>query len=131
MGRSARRLSRTRSGVVRARALAEGIARRSPAAPIPPGALLGGEKGIPGLGHGGGESIEAADVDLLPGDAAKPLVELFRILAGELGDAADAEKLEIAKHGRADRDEVPELASRARHKILLDTSLWLAYLSLV
>jgi hypothetical protein len=93
--------------------------------------LLGGEKGIPGLRHGGGESIEAADIDLLPGDAAEPLVELLWILAGELGDTADAEKPEIAEHGRADRDEVPELASRARHKILLDTSLWFAYRHLV
>jgi hypothetical protein len=93
--------------------------------------LLGGEKGIPGLGDGGGESIEAADVDFLPGDAAKLLVKLLRVLAGELGDGADVQKLEIAKHGRADGDEVPELASWAGHKILLDTSLWLAYRYLV
>src|ERR1700680_1989244 len=131
MGRSARRLRRTRSGVVRPRALAAGIACLPPAAPIPPGALFGGEKGIPGLGHSGGKSIETADVDLLPGDAGELLVELLRILAGKLGDAANTEDLEIAKHSGTDGDQVLQAARFSRHKILLDTSSWLSYRYLV
>src|SRR5271154_1692452 len=119
MGRSASRLSRTRSGVVRLLLLdlAAGIAGLSLAAPIPPLALFAGQARIARLRHGGAKNVEAADIHPLAGFGAQALVQLFGILTRELRHAANAEQVEIAKHGRADGDEIPEAAVSGRHEI--------------
>src|ERR1700689_1221670 len=108
MGRSARRLSSTRSGVVKAVRffLVAGIACLSLAAPIPPLAFTGAEPRIAGLRYCCAENIEAADIHRLAGFGAQALVQLVGILARELHHAANAEQIEIAQHGRADRDEI-------------------------
>src|ERR1700722_2116020 len=110
MGRSASRLSRTRSGGVRVPCLIFGMAFLSAAAPIPPLAFFGGEQRVAGLGYGGLEGVEAADVDALAGDAAKFLVHLARILARELADGADFQQLEITEHGGANGNQILQTA---------------------
>src|SRR5580692_4548083 len=95
MGRSASKLSRTRSGVVSVPCLFFGMAFLSAAAPIPPLAFFRGEQRIARLGYGGLERVEAADVDALAGDAAKLFVHFAGILARELADGADFQQLEI------------------------------------
>src|ERR1700675_464878 len=108
MGRSASRLSKTRSGVVRLLLLdlAAGIAGLSLAAPIPPIALRAGKPGITGLRHSRAENIQAADIHRLAGLGAQALIQLLRILSGELRHAADPQQTEIAKHGGADGDQI-------------------------
>src|SRR5271165_148571 len=101
MGRSASRLSRTRSGVVNARVSAAPIARLSLSAPIPPLALVERQPRIPCLRHGRPKDIQAADVLRLAGNLAKLLIELLWVLPRELGDAANAEQVEIAQHCRS------------------------------
>src|ERR1043166_9419276 len=101
MGCSARRLSSTRSGTVSSRRLVAAILRLSLPAPIPPLALLGRKKRIARLRHGCGKDILAADIDALSGNAAEPLVKPPRILPRQLLDAANAQKLEVAQHGRS------------------------------
>src|SRR5580700_6369288 len=117
MGRSASRLSRTRSGVVSVERsfLAAGIASLSAAAPIPPLALCTGQPRIAGLRRRRGENIEAANIHGLACLGAQALIELFGILASELSHAANAEQIEIAKHGRADGNEIFEAALRGWH----------------
>jgi hypothetical protein len=61
---------------------------------------------IPGLRDSRTKDIEAADVHRLLGNPTKLLVKLLRILPGELADAGNAEQLEIAQHGRPDRNQV-------------------------
>src|SRR5271155_3503562 len=119
MGRSASKLSRTRSGVVRLLLLdlVAGIAGLSAAAPIPPLALFTAQPRIARLRHGRAEHVQAADIHRLAGFGAQALVQLFGILARELRHAANAEQVEIAKHGRADGDEIPEAAISGRHEI--------------
>jgi hypothetical protein len=88
----------------------------SPAAPIPPLALLGGEKRIAGLGNGGGENILTADIDALAGGAAKFLIQRGRVAPGKLLYAADAKKLKIAEHGWSDGDQILESSLLNWHK---------------
>src|ERR1700722_19888206 len=95
IGRSASRLSKTRSGVVRSRALDAAILRLPQAAPIPPLALPGGKQGIARLRYSRGEDVEAADVLPLPCCTAKTLVEARGLLPCELGNIADTEKFEV------------------------------------
>src|SRR5208283_6234972 len=96
-----------------------GIRGLPSATPIPPLALRRGQPRIAGLGHGGGERIQDAEVLRLSGDAAQPFIEPAGTAAGELGDGADAELLEIAKHGRSDGDEIAELPLCRHRKNLL------------
>src|SRR5271155_3001083 len=112
MGRSASRLSRTRSGVVRLRLLdlAAGIAGLSLAAPIPPLALFTAQARVAGLRYCCAENIQAANIHRLPGSGAQALVQFFGVLARELRHAANAEQIEIAQHGGADGDEIREAA---------------------
>jgi len=88
------------------RFLAAGITGPSLATPVPPLALLGGKQRIAGLGHGGGEGVQAADIDPRARGAAEFLVEPGRILPGKLLYAADAEKLKIPERGWSDRDQI-------------------------
>src|SRR5271156_4044924 len=119
MGRSASRLSRTRSGVVRLLLLdlAAGIAGLSLAAPIPPLALFTGQARIAGLRYRCGENIEATNINRLAGFGTEALVKFFGILAGQLGHAANAEQVEIVQHGRADGDEICDAATGGGHEI--------------
>ena len=82
------------------------MARLPLPAPVPPLALLGRKKRIAGLSYGRREGVQAADVDALTRNAAEFLVEPGRVLPGQLADAVDAEKLEVAQHGRANGDQV-------------------------
>src|SRR5258706_5836243 len=102
MGRSASRLNRTRSGVVR-EALLLGLRTLgfSPAAPIPPDTLFHGQAGIARLRHRGAEHVLHAYVLTLAGDAAQLCVHGPRLRAGKLRDAANPQHFEIAKHGWA------------------------------
>jgi hypothetical protein len=116
MGCSASRLRRTRSGTVSPFFVPTGFLSAgildldkvglSLAAPIPPPALLDGEKRIAGLGNGSGENILAADIDALAGGAAKFLIQRGRVAPGKLLYAADAKKLKIAEHGWSDGDQI-------------------------
>ena len=102
------------------------------AAPIPPLAFFRGEQRVAGLGHGGLEGVEAADVDALAGDAAKFFVHLAGILARELADGADFQQLEIPKHGGADGNQVVQTAGwSVGHKNLLDKDKLVRYRELV
>jgi hypothetical protein len=87
---------------------------------MPPLAFLGAEPRIAGLRYRRAENIEAANIHCLPGFSAEALVQLLGILAGELSHAANAEQLKIAKHGRADGNEICEAAWIESHKFLLD-----------
>src|SRR5579863_257916 len=80
MGRSASRLSRTRSGVVMLCFLAAAIVRLSLPAPIPPLALIEGQERIASLGHGRTISIQTADVLRFAGDLAYLLVKFLWVL---------------------------------------------------
>src|ERR1700690_3678339 len=110
MGRSASRLSSTRSGVVSSRFSAAAITRLSSAAPVPPLALLGRQKRIPRLRYRRAKNIQAADVLRLPGNLAKLLIKLFRVPPRELRHAGNPEQLEIAQHGRSNRHQVSEFS---------------------
>src|SRR5580692_8501036 len=123
IGRSASKLSRTKSGVVSAPCLAPAIACLPFATPIPPLALLHRQMWIPGLRDSRTKDIEAADVHRLLGNSAKLLVKFLRILPGELADAGNAEQLEIVQHGRSDRNQVLQFAFFQRHKFSLTTHL--------
>jgi hypothetical protein len=69
-------------------------------------ALLCGEAGIASLSHGGAKNVETADVLVLGRDAAERFVQSFGTAPGQLGDATYPEDFEIAKHGRANGDQV-------------------------
>src|ERR1700722_6779116 len=129
MGRSASRLSRTRSGVVRVPCLFFCMAFLSAAAPIPPLAFFGGEQRVASLGYGGLKGVKAADVDALAGDAAEFFVHFAGILGCELADGADFQQLEIAEHGGANGNQILQTAGwGAAHKNLLDKGRLLGYL---
>jgi len=68
--------------------------------------LLGREAGIAGLGDGGPEDVEHADVGPLPGDAPEAFIEGFGVEARELVHAADAEPTEIAQQGGSHTNQV-------------------------
>src|ERR1700722_17193506 len=128
MGRSASRLSRTRSGVVRVFCLFFGMAFFPAAAPIPPLTFLRGQQRVASLGYGGLKGVEAADVDALAGDAAQFFVHLAGILARELADGADFQQLEVAKHGGANGNQILQTAGwGGAHKNLLDKDRLLGY----
>jgi hypothetical protein len=52
------------------------------------------------------ESVEDAGVLVLAGETFQAGIEFAGIVLGELGNGADAEQVEIAFDGWADRDEV-------------------------
>src|ERR1700693_2068955 len=110
MGRSASRLSRTRSGVVRPLALFFGMVFLPQAAPIPPLTFFCGKQRVASLRHRGLKAVEAADIDALAGEAAKFFVHFVRILARELADGANAQQFEIAEHGGADGNQILQTA---------------------
>src|ERR1700691_5162257 len=110
MGRSASKLSRTRSGVVRLLGLFLGMVFLPQAAPIPPLAFFRGKQRVARLGYRGLKGVEAADVNALAGEAAKFFVYFMRILARELADGANAQHFKIAKHGGADGNQILQTA---------------------
>src|SRR5579863_5106350 len=121
IGRSASKLSRTKSGVVSAPCLAPVIACLPFATPIPPLALLCRQTWISGLRYGRTKDIEAADVHRPLGNSAKLFVKFLRILPGELVHAGNSKQLEIAQHGRPDRHQVLQFTFFQRHKFSLTT----------
>src|ERR1035437_6456417 len=123
MGHSVSRASSTRSGVVGSRGSAGGIRRLAPTAPIPPLALLRRKARIPGLGHGRAKDIQHTRVLALAGKAAQLFVHTLRVLAGQVRHALYAQHLEIADHGRANRDQVLETALLGKHRKFSLTAL--------
>src|SRR5271155_1433099 len=116
MGRSASRLSSTRSGVVRPRFSAAAIARLSFAAPIPPLALVERQMRIPCLGYRRPKNIQAADVLRLAGDLAEAFVKFLRVLPRESVHAGNAEPVKVAQHGRANGNQISQFAFFDGHK---------------
>src|ERR1700688_3387755 len=106
MGRSASRLSRTRSRVVNSRFSAGAIARLSPAAPIPPLALFERQQRVPCLRYRRTKNIQAADVLRLPCNLAELLIKLFWASPRELRHAGNAEQIDITQHGRSNGNQV-------------------------
>jgi hypothetical protein len=101
-------------------------------APIPPLALLGREQRVAGLRYGRGEDVLAADVDALAGNAAELSIEPGRVLPGELCNVTDAEKLEVAQHGRANGDQVLKMSLWDWHGFLrLTMAVTMLYRALV
>src|SRR5262249_35091054 len=116
MGRSASRLSSTRSGVVSARlllCLATGLPF---AAPIPPYALLRRQVRIARLRHGGTENVQHADVLMLARHATQPLVHALRLAAGQAIHGPDSQQLEIPQYRRPNRDQILQPALTDRHE---------------
>src|SRR5215472_2423964 len=120
MGCSVRRLSRTRSGTVRSRFLAGGIACFPLAAPEPPLALLRRQQRIACLSHGCCKNVLAANIDVLTGKAAELAIELGRVLMGKLLHAADSQQFEITQHGRSYGNQILYLSLRNGHGALLE-----------
>src|SRR6476660_43311 len=116
IGRSASRLSRTRSGVVSSRLLAVGIARFPLPAPIPPLAFFQRKLRISRLRHRGLEDVQATDVLRFPGLDAELLIQLLRIAAGELSHRLDPKKLEVADHRRTHGNQIPEASLCCGHQ---------------
>src|SRR5438309_3536568 len=112
MGRSESRLSSTRSAVVRSSLrLRFGTPRLPLAAPVPPYTFLRRQSWIARLRDGCSEDVEAADVRTLPGDLAQASIHLARVGVSQLSDAADAQQLEVAQHGRPYRDQILQVLS--------------------
>jgi hypothetical protein len=86
------------------------LARLTQPAPVPPLALLRRKARISRLRHRRAECVQHADVLLLPGHAAKPFVKAFRVLPCQSRDGVDAQQLEIANHGGANRNEVSQFS---------------------
>jgi hypothetical protein len=80
------------------------------AAPIPPLTFFRGQQRVASLGYRGLKGVETANVNVLAGEAAKFFVHFMGILARELADGANAQHFEIAKHGGADGNQVPQTA---------------------
>src|SRR5208282_1344212 len=116
MGRSASRLSRTRSGVVSPRFLAPGIARLSLPAPVPPLRLLERQPWISRLRHCRHEDVQAADVLRLSGDSAEFLVKLFRIAPRQLRHAVNPQQFKVANNHGTNRNQVVELSCVGWHE---------------
>src|SRR5215467_13140323 len=105
MGRSESRLSTTRSAVVRSSLrLPLGTPGLSLATPVPPYTLLWRQSRVARLRNRRLKDIEAANVLPFSGDLAQALVHAARTRFGQLSDAANSQQLEIAKHGRPDRN---------------------------
>src|SRR4029077_11738249 len=115
IGRSASRLSRTRSGVVSARFLAPGIARFPLAARVPALALFHGKLRILRLRHRRLKDIQTADILRFPGLDTELLVQLFRIAACELSNRLNPQKFEVTNYRRSHRNQIPETSLRCRH----------------
>src|SRR5580765_1247826 len=116
MGRSANRLSSTRSGVVNSPFLRFGILCLPPPTPIPPPAPFDGEQRVSSLCHGRAEHIETADVLCLASDFAESFIQLFRVSPRELLHAMNSEHFEIVGDCWPYRNQVPQAALRFRHK---------------
>src|ERR1700722_5131344 len=112
MGRSARRLNSTRSGIVSARLLGAGIGRLSLAAPIPPLASFERQLRIPSLSHRSAKNIKAANILRLPGNEAQAFIELLGTAARQLLHAAHSQQFEVAQESRPDRNEIFQAALR-------------------
>src|ERR1700680_2533515 len=121
IGRSASRLSSTRSGVVNSRFSARAIPLLSSAAPIPPLALLRWQTPVPCLRHRRAKNIQAADVLRLPRDSAQLLIKFLWASFGKLRHAGNAEQFKTAQHRRTNGNQVSQLALFCGHEILLDT----------
>jgi hypothetical protein len=80
------------------------------AAPIPPLTFLDGKMRVARLGYSGLEGVEDAGILVLASEAFEAGIELAGVAFGKLGNRADAEKVEIAFDGRADGEEIAELA---------------------
>src|SRR3984885_10417297 len=119
IGRSASKLSSTRSGVVNSLFLAAGITCLALAAPVPPQALLDRQIRILRLRYRRPKYVQATDVLRLAGDLAELLVHLLRIAPRQLRHGANTEEFEIAPHRRANRNQVAQLLLFAGHKTSL------------
>src|ERR1051326_7747732 len=98
MGRSDRRLSRTRSAVVSGSLpLPFATPRLSFPAPVPPYRLLRREQRIARLRHRCLKYIKAADVVLLSRELTQTFVHLVGILSRQSGNIADSQQLEVAE----------------------------------
>src|SRR5579864_4229666 len=107
IGRSASRLSRTKSGIVSSRFSAGGdITLLSLAAPIPPLRLFQRETWISRLRNGRAKNVQAANILGLSRKQAELLIKFFWILPGQLRHAADAEQFKIAEHRGSNRSQV-------------------------
>lgn len=84
------------------------------AAPVPPNALLGGQARIACLCDGGGKDVEATGIDGLALFFAEAAIERTGFAAGELRDAANAERMKRVDRGRADGDQVAQFARGKR-----------------
>src|SRR2546426_54594 len=94
IGRSASKLSSTRSGVVSSRPLLLGAFIRNPApllpyslasllpssAPVPPQTFFRRQSRVSRLRHGRGKHIQHTDIVLLTGNVVQPVIEPPRIL---------------------------------------------------
>src|SRR5579862_1105141 len=116
MGRSASKLSSTKSGVVNPRFSAPAIACLSSAAPVPPLALFQRQKRIPCLRYRRAKNIQTADVLRLPFDSTQLLIKLLGISPRKLRHAGNPEQLEITQHGRPNRNQVSQIALFSSHK---------------
>src|ERR1700676_276923 len=125
MGRSASKLSNTRSGVVSVNRLPFRILHRftlSLAAPIPPLALLHGKPRVTRLRHRRAKNVEAANVLVLRSHAAQLLIESIRILPRQLRHAAYPQDFKIAQHGRTDGNQISKGTGIRSHKISLTSN---------
>src|ERR1700732_2750232 len=116
MGRSASKLSSTRSGTVTPRFSAAAITRLSSMAPIPPLALLHRQPRVPRLRHRRAKDIQTANVLRLSRDLAELFVEPLRIPPGKLSYGSNAEQLKVAQHSWPNGNQVSQRAFFGRHK---------------
>src|SRR4051795_13504814 len=101
MGRSASRLSKTRSGVVSPFSLPFLIFLFPQPAPVPPLALLRRKQRIFCLRNGGTKNIQATDILPLPLDTVQCRIHGLRISSGKPFNTVDAQLVEVAQHGGA------------------------------
>jgi hypothetical protein len=82
----------------------------SHSAPIPPPTLFGRQEGVAGLKDSRSEDVEAANILLLMGEAAKVDIKGSWVLLRKLGHRVDAKNLEIMDHCGSHGHQVFQLA---------------------
>src|ERR1700682_2717542 len=126
MGRSASKLSNTRSGVVSVNRLPLRMLHRfalSQAAPIPPLALLRGKPRVTRLRHHRVKNVEAADVLVRRRHAAQLLIESLGILPGKLRHAAHPQEFKVAQHRRTNGNQISKGTGIRSHKTSLTSNV--------
>src|SRR5882724_154549 len=96
-------------------------------APPPPLALLRIQPWIPRLRHRRAKHVQHADILMLPRHAPQFLVQLPRVLPGQLRHAANPQQLEVPQHGGSNRNQIGELTGSFGHKNLLDLPFCILY----